>query len=535
MSVGVNVLLKLVADAARALGPSYDLEIVETHHRAKRDAPSGTALRLAEALAEATGRNLGAAARYERHGEIGARTADEIGIQTLRGGDVVGDHTVFFLGTGDRIEITHRATSRDTFAVGAVRAALWVAGHGHAGDDRGEERRQRREPGCTTCATCWICEPALESSGWPDRVRPRSTTHSSRPKRPTPAPRVSTRMSAEAVVRLMLNEEAKSVRAAAARADVIGRAAALVAQRLAAGGRLIYVGAGTSGRLGTLDAVECVPTFGVPPSRVVPIMAGGPQALTRSVEGAEDNARDAEQRLRRVAAGPADVVCCIAASGVTPFARAALEYARFRRAGDDLRHLRSRRRRHHAGRRGDRAADRTRGDRRLDAPQGRHRDQDRAQRDLDRGVRAAGQDLRRSDDRRAADQRQAVGARGAHRHQPDRPPDEAALKLIQRAGGRAKVALVMHHAGVSAARARDLLVEHKGSLRVIVGDLDEKRPADRRRAGAGAAAARARRGPGPGSTRRRPRGTSADEDDDDEADPQGGGAADRGHAAAKGA
>jgi len=155
MSVGVNVMLKLVADAARALGPSYDLEIVEAHHRAKRDAPSGTALRLAEALAEATGRNLGASARYERHGEIGARTADEIGIQTLRGGDVVGDHTVYFLGTGDRIEITHRASSRDTFAVGAVRAALWVAGHrstaaGAAGADQsGDESTpaQRREPG----------------------------------------------------------------------------------------------------------------------------------------------------------------------------------------------------------------------------------------------------------------------------------------------------------------------------------------------------------------------------------------------------
>jgi 4-hydroxy-tetrahydrodipicolinate reductase len=127
MSVGVNVLLKLVADAARALGPTYDLEIVETHHRAKRDAPSGTALRLAEALAEATGRDLGATARFERHGEIGPRSDAEIGIQTLRGGDVVGDHTVYFLGTGERIEITHRATSRDTFAHGAVRAAVWVA------------------------------------------------------------------------------------------------------------------------------------------------------------------------------------------------------------------------------------------------------------------------------------------------------------------------------------------------------------------------------------------------------------------------
>ena len=130
MSVGVNVMLRLVADAARALGAAYDVEIVETHHRAKRDAPSGTALRLAEAVAEATGRDLGKSARYERHGDIGPRTTDEIGIQTLRGGDVVGDHTVFFLGQGERIEITHRASSREVLARGAVRAALWL--HGRA-------------------------------------------------------------------------------------------------------------------------------------------------------------------------------------------------------------------------------------------------------------------------------------------------------------------------------------------------------------------------------------------------------------------
>ena len=128
MSVGVNVMLKLVAEAARMLGAAYDIELVETHHRLKRDAPSGTALRLAEAVAEASGRDLAATARYERHGDIGPRTDAEIGIQTLRGGDVFGDHTVFFLGQGDRIEITHRASSRDTFARGAVRAALWLSG-----------------------------------------------------------------------------------------------------------------------------------------------------------------------------------------------------------------------------------------------------------------------------------------------------------------------------------------------------------------------------------------------------------------------
>jgi 4-hydroxy-tetrahydrodipicolinate reductase len=127
-SVGVTVLLKLVADAARLLGPDYDIEIVETHHRMKRDAPSGTALRLAEALAAATGRDLARDARMARQGDVGPRTKAEIGIQTLRGGDVVGDHTVLFLGDGERIELTHRASTRDTFARGALRAALWTRG-----------------------------------------------------------------------------------------------------------------------------------------------------------------------------------------------------------------------------------------------------------------------------------------------------------------------------------------------------------------------------------------------------------------------
>ena len=127
-SVGITVLRAVVAEAARALGPAYDIEIVEAHHRNKRDAPSGTALTLAEAVATATGRQLATAARYVRQGDVGPRTAGEIGLQTVRGGDVIGDHTVFFLGNGDRLEITHRATNRDTFAVGAVRAALWLAG-----------------------------------------------------------------------------------------------------------------------------------------------------------------------------------------------------------------------------------------------------------------------------------------------------------------------------------------------------------------------------------------------------------------------
>lgn len=127
MSVGVNVLLKLVADATRSLGEAFDIDIVEAHHKMKRDAPSGTALRLAEAAAEGRGVPLSSVACYERHGDIGPRPAGEIGIQTLRGGDVVGDHTVFFFGPEERIEITHRASSRDAFARGAVRASMWLS------------------------------------------------------------------------------------------------------------------------------------------------------------------------------------------------------------------------------------------------------------------------------------------------------------------------------------------------------------------------------------------------------------------------
>jgi len=128
MSLGMNVMFKIVADVARALGPGYDLEIVEAHHRLKKDAPSGTALRLAEVLAEATQRRLDEVGVYARHGQIGARTPTEIGIQTVRAGDIVGDHTVLFGGLGERLEITHRASSRDTFARGALRAAQWLAG-----------------------------------------------------------------------------------------------------------------------------------------------------------------------------------------------------------------------------------------------------------------------------------------------------------------------------------------------------------------------------------------------------------------------
>ncbi|HEY9546149.1 MAG TPA: 4-hydroxy-tetrahydrodipicolinate reductase [Solimonas sp.] len=125
-SIGVNLCLKLLEDAARALGDDFDIEIIEAHHRHKVDAPSGTALMMGEAVARGVGRNLAECAVYERHGHTGARDRQAIGFQTIRGGDVVGDHTVMFLGDGERVEISHKASNRMNFAHGAARAAVWL-------------------------------------------------------------------------------------------------------------------------------------------------------------------------------------------------------------------------------------------------------------------------------------------------------------------------------------------------------------------------------------------------------------------------
>ena len=125
-STGVNTLFWLTRKAAEILGPGYDLEVVELHHRLKKDAPSGTAKSLAEILAEVRKVQLAQAARHGREGIVGERTAEEIGIHSVRGGDVVGDHTVIFATNGERVELTHKASNRDTFANGALRAALWV-------------------------------------------------------------------------------------------------------------------------------------------------------------------------------------------------------------------------------------------------------------------------------------------------------------------------------------------------------------------------------------------------------------------------
>jgi 4-hydroxy-tetrahydrodipicolinate reductase len=126
MSVGVTLLINLVQSAARVLNEGYDIEILEAHHRHKVDAPSGTALRLGEAAASALGRNLAECAVYGREGVTGERDPSTIGFATVRGGDVVGDHTVLFAGTGERVELTHKASSRATFALGALRAAKFL-------------------------------------------------------------------------------------------------------------------------------------------------------------------------------------------------------------------------------------------------------------------------------------------------------------------------------------------------------------------------------------------------------------------------
>jgi 4-hydroxy-tetrahydrodipicolinate reductase len=127
-SLGVNLLLGLVQQAARALGTEWDAEVVETHHKAKRDAPSGTALRIAQAIAAGHGADYDKVKRHTRDGDVGPRPRGEIGVASVRGGDVVGEHTAYFFGPGERIEISHRATSRAIFALGALRAAAWVVG-----------------------------------------------------------------------------------------------------------------------------------------------------------------------------------------------------------------------------------------------------------------------------------------------------------------------------------------------------------------------------------------------------------------------
>ncbi len=128
MSVGVNACFKLLKEAAKILGDDFDVEVVELHHNKKKDSPSGTAVRMGEVVASELGRDYNKVANFHREGMCGERTQQEIGMQTVRGGDIVGEHTVYFIGMGERIEISHRAMSRDMFARGAARACQWLNG-----------------------------------------------------------------------------------------------------------------------------------------------------------------------------------------------------------------------------------------------------------------------------------------------------------------------------------------------------------------------------------------------------------------------
>ncbi len=128
MSIGVNVMFEITKKLAESLGNEFDIEVIEAHHRDKKDSPSGTAMRLGEIIAESTGRNFSKVARLGRHGYVGKRGPDEIGIQAIRGGDIIGEHSVWFCGNGERVEVTHRATDRDNFARGAILALRWIIG-----------------------------------------------------------------------------------------------------------------------------------------------------------------------------------------------------------------------------------------------------------------------------------------------------------------------------------------------------------------------------------------------------------------------
>jgi len=286
----------------------------------------------------------------------------------------------------------------------------------------------------------------------------------------------------EEVARLIVEEESQALKAVRARTPALARAGKLVADKIAGGGRMVYVGAGTSGRLATLDGTEIIPTFGLPPSLVVTCIAGGPYALTHAVEGAEDNARDGEARMRRAAVGPNDVLIAVAASGTTPFVRAALEYAQFRRAGTifvmcgDAARLPPNK--DAAG------VAKPLADVIIDLPTGPEVIAGSTRLKAGTATKIALNTISTTamillgktygglmvDVRPTNTKLWARAVRIVSRLSTLNEAD--ALKLLKKAGGRAKVALVMHHARVSAQRAKELLIENRGSLRAIVGDLD---------------------------------------------------------------
>jgi N-acetylmuramic acid 6-phosphate etherase len=279
----------------------------------------------------------------------------------------------------------------------------------------------------------------------------------------------------EEVVKLLVEEETNAVKAVRARAAGLASAAQLMADKLAAGGRLVYVGVGTAGRLGALEAAECVPAFGLPQSLVVSIIAGGPHALARVSEAAQDNPREADQRMRRAAVGPQDVVCAIADVEISPFLQAALDYARFRRAAVILLTCAGPMPSPSAAPLADVVIDLAPGPEMI-AGCTRLKAATAIKLALEAVSSAAFVRLGKTYGGLMVDVRPTT-PRGWQRAtrvvtRLTNLPAEEAAKLIKKAGGRAKAALVMHHARVNAARAKELLIQHKGSLRAIIGDVD---------------------------------------------------------------
>jgi N-acetylmuramic acid 6-phosphate etherase len=282
-------------------------------------------------------------------------------------------------------------------------------------------------------------------------------------------------MAAEEVVRFLVDEEAAAVRAARNCAAEIAQASRLLAERLESNARLIYVGVGTAGRIAALEAAECVPLFGLPPSLIVSVLAGGPHAMARTVELAQDSRREAEQRMRHAAVGPGDLVCAVADKAISPFLQAAVEYSRFRRAHIVLVTCTP----PPAAEDGNALADIT-----IQLAPGpevvagatRLKSATAIKLALSAFSTAAFIQLGKTYggvmvDVRPTTPRTWKRAIEVVMRMCSLDASEAE-KLIKKAGGRAKVALVIHHARVNAARAKELLVQHRGSLRAIVGDID---------------------------------------------------------------
>ena len=280
---------------------------------------------------------------------------------------------------------------------------------------------------------------------------------------------------AEEVVKLLVEEEGAAIKAAKAASPEIAAASRLVAERLVGGGRLVFVGVGTAGRIAALEAAECVPLFGLPPSLVVPVLAGGPLAMARTVEVSQDNRREAEQRMRKVAVGPADIVCAVADAAPSIFLVAALEYARFRRAKVVLVTCAETPPAEDGGALADILVELRPGPEMITGAS-RAKAATALKVALSALTGAAFVQIGKTYGGLMVDVRPTTPRAWrraitmvARLCQLDAAEAE---KLIKKAGGRAKVALVMHHTKVGAARAKELLVQHRGLLRAIVGDLD---------------------------------------------------------------